>query len=315
MKCIIILLMTFFAFSANGQHRPEIRKEDSWMTANHVNIPGTRLFIIPPAGFEIATSFTGLQKGEAAYIQIYDLVGGDYYTNAATFNSTAFEKEGAIVYDFKEYKIQGFPAKYILMGYDSTLKSISIVFGNTTFSTMITAVYAFNDDKTEQEIQSSLKTIYYKPHHIIDPLAAAAFTLDESKSTFKYSLLSAGMHVYSIGNSSEIKSTNDDPMIIVSTIPREPKMTPKNIVEIYEKKIDQYGFSDKESKNISTENVNGYPAYEMEVYGKLNGAKTLLYYLIVMGPDKTIVMQGVIKSNFEEHLKEMKKLVKTIQLK
>ncbi len=306
--------MTCIALSACGQTKTEKKDIDNVKTEKHINIPGTRLYIVPPTGFTVATSFLGLQKGDNSAFQIYDLVGGNYYTNAATFSKEAFEQKGAKVFDYKVFKVNGFPAKYIFMQGDQNANAISLVFGDTTFSTMIMAIYPSTDDKTGEQIQNAIKTIYYDKNLKIDPFATASFTLDETKSIFKFSKSTSGMFMYSIGGVDK-QSFNDEPFITVTTIPKDPSMNAKSISEMMVSSLEQYGLAEKDLKNISTSNVNGQSAYEVEVYGLMEGENSLIYQLIVTGQDKAIAIQGIVKSDFDNNLREIKNLAKTIKLK
>jgi hypothetical protein len=313
MKNIFLIIVTCFTLSAFGQ--AEIVQDiNSTKTANHINIPGTRVFIIPPPGFQLTTSFFGLQKGETSVFQIYDLVGGNYYTNAASFSEENFRMNGAKIFDFREFKVNGFPAKYVFMETASNEKAISLVFGDSTFSTMIMAVYPSTDYETGEQIENAIKTIYYDKDLKIDPFATAAFRLDESKSIFKFSKSVSGMFLYTI-NGVDNESSQDAPLIYITTIPKDPTMTAKSISDMLIANMKKYGLTEEKLTNISTKKVNGYQAYEVEIYGKMEGESSLIYQLIVLGKDKAITIQGVVKSDFDKNLIEMKRLAKTIKLK
>lgn len=314
MNKIILTLMTCIALSACGQTKIDKIDIENVKTEKHINIPGTRLYIIPPTDFKIATSFLGFQKGDNSAFQVYDLVGGNYYTNAATYSKEAFEKKGVKVFDYKELKVNGFPAKYIFMQGDPNTKTIGLVFGDTTFSTLIMAIYPSEDDKTYEQIQNAIKTIYYDRNLKIDPFATAAFTLDVSKSIFKFSKIASGMFMYSIGGV-EKQSFNDEPFITVTKIPKDTTMNAKSISEMLVASVEKYGLTDKKLKNISTKKINGLVAYEVEVYGKIQGKTSLIYQLIVTKQDKAIAIQGVVKSDFDNNLREIKNLAKTIRIK
>jgi hypothetical protein len=51
------------------------------------------------------------------------------------------------------------------------------------------------------------------------------------------------------------------------------------------------------------------------IAGKINGMKSQIYQLIILGEDKAIAIQGIVKTDFENTLREIKKLAKTITLK
>lgn len=311
---IILTMITCLAFSACVQAKSEKEDIENVKTNEHINIPGTRLYIIPPMGFKTATSFLGLQKGDNSAIQVFDLIGTSYYTNKETFSKKTFEDKGAKIFDYKELNVNGFPAKYIFMLGEPNSKVINIVFGDSTFSTMILAKYPSADDKTGEQILHAIKSIYYDKKLIVDPFATAAFTLDESKSIFKFSKSTSGLFIYSIGGVDKQTFINE-PFITVTTLYKDPTMNAKSISEMAVSKLEQYGLTDKKLKNKSTKNVNGHLAYEVEVYGNMQGKSSLIYLLIVTGQDKAIAVQGIVKSDFENNLREIKNLVKTIKLK
>jgi hypothetical protein len=314
MKFQIILLLTCISLSSWGQTDSGNYDIDNVKTGQHINIPGTRLFIIPPPGFEIASSFTGLQKGDDIIIQVFDLIGGNFYTNAANINRETFESKGAIVFDYKELNVNGFPAKYSIIEGDQNTRSMNLVFGDTTFSVMIMALYHSIDDNAGAQIQKAIGSVYYDKNLETDPLATASFVIDETRSSFKFSQASAGVFMYSIGGIAK-QSFNDEPFITIATLPKDPAANAKTISQMSLSSLEGYGFSDIELKNASTKKVNKQRAYEVEVYGKLQGQNILIYQLIVTDRDKAILIQGIVKSDFDNNLREMKNLARTIRLK
>ena len=311
MKNITLILLISIIFSACGETKQ--KDINNTLTYEHVNISGTRLFIVLPQGFEIATSFIGMQNSNSLF-QIYDVIGGSFYTNAATFSKEEFEKMGATVFEYAEIKVNGFPAKYIHMQGNPDEKAISIVFGDSTFSTTIMAVYVSEDDKTGKAIQKAIQTIYYDKNLRIDPFTTASFTLDESNSIFKFCKSTAGLFLYSIDGMDNAPST-DKPLILVSTLPIDATMTLQSISEMQISSLQRNGLWIEDIQNASIIDINGLSAYETEIYGEMEGEKSMIYLLIVKGKDKAIAVIGVARSDFDNNLKEFKKLAKTIKLK
>ena len=312
----IIFIFLFLSLTACGQTQnaklmDEIKNSK---TSNHINIPGTRVFIIPPTNFKVSTTFIGLQKSDKAIFNIYDLVDGNFYSNAATFNKESFEKQGIRVFEYKELKVNGYPAKYVSLQGEVTTKAYGLVFGDTTFSTMIMAVYPVTDETTGKEILNSLNTIFYDKDTKIDPFATANFTLNDNASIFKFKQYNANLFIYSIGGV-ENKEDKDAPAVIVIQMPKDNSMTVKSIADMMLAKLQQYGLTNAQIKNISTEKINGYDSYQTEVYGQMKENNSLIYYCVVAKDDKTIVFQGIAKNDIENNLSEFKKLVNTIKLK
>lgn len=307
----LIFSLTSYVQAQTGTINQEV---SNTKTAKHIHIPGTRLYIVPPADFYVAKTFLGLQKGASAVINIYDLVGGNYYTNAATFSKEAFEQKGIKVFEFKEIKVNGYPAKYISMQGDLSAKAIALVFGDTTFSTMIMAAYPVNDDLAGKEIMNSLNTIYYDKLKMIDPFATAKFSLDESGSKFKYYQYSSNLYLYTF-DGKDNSGDKEAPLILITQLPMDKTMTVKSISDLMIAKAQQYGLTGPQIKNQRTEKLNGYDAYQAEIYGQMQGKSSLIYICTVAKGDMAIVIQGIARKDVETSLEEFKKLAWTIKLK
>ena len=312
----IFYLFVLLSLTACGQRTTNKINDqiNNTKTSKHINIPGTRLYIIPPPNFKVASTFIGLQKGETSMFNIYDLVGGNINTNAATFNKSEFEKQGAKVFDFREIKVNDFPARYIHMQGDAAAKSYSVVFGDTTFTTMIMTIYPVGDEKTGNEILSSLNTIYYDKSKKIDPFETANFTLDEKVSKFKFFQYNANLYVYTI-DGIENQNDNEAPVILVSQLPKDNTMTASSIGEMMIIKAQQYGLTNLEFKNTTRDRINRYETYQTEVYGQMQGKYSLLFYSVVTKDDKAIVIQGISKKDNQENVEEFKKIAQTVKIK
>lgn len=230
---------------------------------------------------------------------------------AATFSKEAFEQKGARVLDYEEFKVNGFPAKYICMQGGPSAITIGLVFGDSTFSTMIMSTYPADDDKTGEQIQKAIRTIFYDNTLKVDPYVATPFTLDESKSIFKFCKSASGMLTYTIGGAVKQDFYDKEPYIRVLTFPKG-KMNADSISKMM---VKDCGLTDKELKNIAATDVNGIDALEVEVHGNILGDTSVVYQLTLTEQDIAIVIQGTIKSDFDNNLREIKNLAKTIKLK
>lgn len=294
-----------------GKIDPNIRNSK---TNKHVNIPGTRLYMIPPAGFTVSQTPAGLQNSGNAAITVTDLVGGNYYTNAANFNKAGFVQRGIKTYDYQEIKVNGYPAKYVSLQGDANARMYWLVFGDTSFSTMVMGVYPEMDAASGKEILSALNTIYYDKELKIDPFAAAAFSIDDSQSKFKFFQFSTNMYVYTVGGKDN-KNDPNAPFLVLTQMPIEKGMTAKNVGDMMLSKLEGYGLTNTTVQNASSAKINNYDAYEAEVHGQMHGKPSIMYQCVIANGDNVISMQGVAKTDFEENLAAFKGLAHTIKIK
>lgn len=247
-------------------------------------------------------------------MNVYDIVGGNFYSNAAAFNRETFEKQGAKVYEYKEINVNGYPAKYISMQGDVSTQGYALVFGDTTFSTMIMGIFPLSDAETGEEIINSLNTIWYDKKQKIDPFETANFSVKDKVSKFKFFEYNANIYTYTL-NGVDNKPEEDSPMVLISQYPKDNTMTVKSIVASQINAMQKYGLTDPEIKSESNDQINGYDAYEVEITGKMKGKSSLLYYCVVAKKEKAIVIQGIAKKDIENTLTEFKKLAHTVQVK
>jgi hypothetical protein len=283
-------------------------------TAKHINIPGTRLFIIPPAGFTVSKTITGLQKGETSMVNVMDLVGGNFYSNTANFSKAGFEQKGIRVFDYREIKVNGFPAKYMLMQGDPDTKMVSLVFGDTSFSTMIMAIYPPTDEATGKQLIAALNTIHYDKRKKIDPFENAFFSLDDRNSTFKFFQYNTNMYLYTPGGMDNRKNS-EIPFLVVTQLPGEAGVTAKIVADKMSDRMEQYGFSNTETRNVSQEKINGYETYQAEIYGDIKGTRSVFYQCVVVAGDKIVSMQGMAKIDLETNVNAFRELAKTVRIK
>jgi len=225
MKQPILFSLIFLALSAYGQTTKLFPSEiKSKKTNKHVNIPGTKLFIIPPKNFQFMpgehhnskmTSGAFQNNNKEGIIISVSLEGQKQAEiDKGFFELTEkMEAKAKRVFDRGETTVDGYAAKYLFAQIDSASKLIIMVFGDTTVLGSLFANYKADNKQTEDEIIKSILSINYDEKFIIDTLAIdryhntqmdslvkmffgedgefnmlamASFKLDDSNSKFKF---------------------------------------------------------------------------------------------------------------------------------
>ena len=91
-------------------------------TTKHKQVPGTRVSLIPPVGFNNAVAFTGMESKDAS-IHVLDFPGKNYFKTSAGMAKDSFEKRGVTVFEFYEFQFNGFPAKFMHLAGDNHQKT------------------------------------------------------------------------------------------------------------------------------------------------------------------------------------------------
>jgi len=278
-------------------------------TKKHVYVPGTHEWMVVPEGFELSTTFPGLQKGEHIFIQLYDINSG---YNEAPELTKEYEKDGAIIYDHSTLQFDGYPAQYLYLQNQPRMRSCILMFGDSTFSCMIMAGFPSDDESVLPTIRKAMESVYYDKTAKTDPLAYEPFSLDDAESVFKYAKTTDGRLLYSVGGRTRSSRPNE-PVIIFSVINGDYK-APGLAIALKEN-LHKSGFKLEEEKNIVDTTVNGAVAHQSELYGLLNGKQEMIYQLVIIGREKALVVQGFAMNRTEEYLKAFKQLALTAKWK
>lgn len=304
MKLLFIALS--LSLSACGQST-ESKKQNSEKTL----VLGTRIYIEQPENFNPSKDFIGFENGQSL-IQFIDLFGGNYNSNAKNFTKENFEKKGVKVLDFKELKIDNYPAKLAFIEGNPNQKSLQLVFGDNEFSVM---AMAFIPDFEKDKIEKSLLTIEYDKKRTVDPFEIAFFELDDSKSIYKYSKAASNVFIYS-KNGTKKESYTGESFYMVSQVPTDsPNMNPKLLFDNNLNSLKSNGLIVSERKVTERKKLNGFECYEELIIGTLNNEETQIKITSVVNGTRAVLINGLIKDNFESTLQEFDKLTNELKMK
>lgn len=313
MKQTILLILVLVPLNLFGQ-RENQKSYSNVRNHRYVNIPGTRLYIMPPDGFKVAANFLGLQKDENSEIQIMDLGTSDFSCSTPAFKRSVFEVHGDKILEFKECKLNGFSAKYVHKKRNLTTDDYNLLLGDSTFSIMLVGRCLANDTITARQIKDALFSVTYDKTLKIDPIANAVFQFDDTTTKFRFFKSVGNVYLYTIGGIFHPTDT-DSPIVRVNPMLNNKRMTAPQIADLVLWGFEKQGLVDKRIKNQSTVSVNGYTTLEEEVYGKIQNKNRLIYLLIVLGENNVVAFQGLAQSDFENNITEFKKMSHTIRLK
>lgn len=316
--CLLILVFSFAAFCAFSQE-PSLKSSIvTSQTPAHQNASGSRIHLVPPAGFEQMASFSGFQKAGTGAIIVLELGGdNDYKKNAATFTKEAFAAKGMTVLQSQDLTVNELNGKAVVAvkGDDGT-KSIILLFGDSTFMAMITAVYPAGQKETEAAIVKSLESVWLNKDQKVDAFAEAKFTVKENTSRFKYIKSVGKMHVYTIDGVDPAQVTNT-PMMILSQVPATGinatnlKAYTRGMMDSFRKK-NGTDFVTNKSEGLT---INGVTAWEIEETGKNDGKDVFVYNCVILGDGFTVGVSGVAKKDVAATVKDFETFARSIKLK
>lgn len=268
-----MLLLTFSSYALSQE--------------NYTKVPRTRVSMIIPDGYSIMTNNTGLQKDVNQAIMIMDLVGGNYYTNAKDFQKSTFEQQGLAVYEFEDTKVSGYPAKFMISGTDDwRLNALTMVFGDSTFSTMITSVHYANDNRLQNSLKDALLSVRYDKEVTIDPFEGIRFSVDTVSTRFKFSLFSSNMYVFTPGGDNE---PEDKSMVMLTPTLFDKSMSIEQLSQMAMNGLIKHGMYGFITNSETKYDIEGTTAL-LKTGDCYAGVEHLYYHQLILARDDIALM-------------------------
>jgi hypothetical protein len=307
---IFVLLFFGFHFSI-GQ--PSAKLLFTPKTSNELaNVPGTRVKLKLGDGFKISRSFNGVQKGNAV-VEFFDVPGANYSTMLSDMTPEKLTAQGFLFVGKENIRINGVDATLIFLHRGEVEKTISLIFGNTSFTVIAVASFPRANEVIEQQIIDMLMSISYGDDKTIDALAHAAFKLDDKRSDFHYKKYAANTFYYTEGESPVIRES--DSYLAVTQMVWDYSTSPAMIAELMLREMSRHGVASTVVKKRSTRNVNGYRAFESEIQAKRNGLPCTIYQMVLVHNDKAVVIHGINNGKTKKATDSFRKLARTVQLR
>ena len=313
MKPSLLILLVGFSLQLSAQQIFPTKLKNV-KTKKHIRIASTRFSIVPPAGFHNVPGFIGMEKNDSVLIQFIDQQGGDYTRNVNSLMQMLINTTD-VIEDSGDAEVGSFKAKFLIL-YAKPLNNqrrYFLLFGDTSFIATVYAECQLSDSLLNLDIIHAMQSVYFDKELKFDPFEVATFTIDDSKSTFKYSDFTAGTFIYTLEGKKI--GTIDQTSSYVNIGMRFWKDTSATMADMGEINNYKVKYNVYKVKSLSTQPINGYPAEEMVMYGIRDRKQILIYLLLMVHGQTAILLLGDIRSDHENQLTDIRKLAATIKFK
>ncbi len=288
----------------------KIKKE-----GKHQQLPGTKIFIVGPENYELIGSLIRFQKDDSTFIQAVETPVN--FTEQKAKGIQAFEEAKGLSSSYqKEFKLGDYDA-FLIYGPDNKrpgCDQILLLFGDKEFGAMIVGEIPRNNEKTRQEVLAALLTAYVDKSATADYSALQNFTVDVSKSEFRFFRNASQTFLYTIDGKGDFNIPFQDEIMIMTLPPMDNfdarKAYAQSMIQRY--KNDGISIPDFEEKEIK---INSESAYEITFTGEFQG-KSVKVYQVVTGDNKaTILFCGLAYTRQEELFEQFKDVAQTLRTK
>lgn len=281
----------------------------------HTNVPGTRVFIIPPGGFTASTgSMKGFIKDETTtFLSVTEFKGHSFASEIQKNSAEKMRQQGMSVFVEKETMVGSYKGRLMRIGDGNTSTVWQLVFGDDSFAVMVMGIYPSHDEISGKQIAEAIETVVYDKDMMIDEMAGMNYTIKPNESRYKYLKMQAGMAFYSLDGNADLKNV-DNTFLVLSQVPRE-NGTAQSFAETSLESVLRNGFSNPVIKSKGFLTINNNSAYEMEVECMLKGKPVAVYIVAVIKDRTAVMLQGLAKKNIAETIAGFKGFADAIVLK
>lgn len=312
MKKALFILIFLSSYFVSGQTMIK-----SQLSPEHKEIRGSKINIIPPKGFTIASNFLGFQDAKTNSSIIVLEVPASFDKTSGSLTVENLLKQGVKALNIETIIFNGLKAKFIKSeqtAYGIDFIKYSLVFGTESETMMINGIFPKENIQLEQEITKAIMSSVYNPEKVISALDTVDFQISVEGTDFVFAKSMSNMLIYSRDGKMPTE-LNDKASIVIAKSISKLEISDKKEFSINKIK----GLTMQISKILQVEpiSINGLSGYEILADGvnRKTGAKEQAYQVLLFNHLDYYVLYGSSSDNYDANSKIFKRIAASFKLK
>lgn len=310
-KTILTFFLLFVSLTVWGQ-----RKIDNTLSAGHQAVKGSKVSLIPPAGFTVAQNFLGFQEEESgSSIMVLDI--------PAPFGETAFaittenlKTQGIEAKEIENLSINGFPALFVTgiqNAYGTSFTKYILLLGTEQETIVLNGLSPANLQVGE-EVKKSLLSVFYEANKALDPFQSVDFSIDVTETKLRFAKSMSNSLIFTVDGKIPTASTDKTSLIIGKSF--SPAATDDNIA-FATSRIRQTPFIIQEIAYAEEIRVDGLTGVEIlaKATSMTSGVAEQIYQVILFTDELYYILFGTTNDLTTGSVEEIKKAVLTFRRK
>ena len=307
---VIILLMVYF--SLTGQIKISNR-----LTSEHVNIPGTKISLIPPSGFVKATNFLGLQDDRSGSSIMIIEIPGPFLEATKGFTKEGLLSQGVVLKDVQNFTINDLPAILITgqqNAHGNSYTKYIFSFGTGNETVMINGTFPQKSVNMGVEIRKSILSAYFDANKKIDPFETVDFKIKPEKANLKFAKSVMNSLVFNRDGNMPSQAVDKTSFIVAKAF-SNVTIVDKSQFSINRLKQTPYVVEKIETTEEIT--IGGLSGYELIAMckDKSTNMPVKIFQVILFRDQLYYILFGSTSENYETNIGELKQVAMTFQLK
>lgn len=305
MNRFALLACISLALPSAGGDLPE-----NTLTPQHQSIVGTKVSIIPPAGFEHSPNFLGMQQVESGSSIVIAEIPVPYATAAREMDGKLLLSKGVEVETVDSIQLNGSSAILatgMQMSRIGMFGKVILLFGNDSQSVIVTGAYPQELESLGEQIKRSILTSVFEPRKVVDPFESMDYRIDPSETKLKFAKSFMNSLIYTIDGLVPTASPDKTSLTVTKSFSpvdvEDRKLFAINRVKQITKKV-------KPIRSIEPVTIDGIEGFEVLTSARspITGEEEVVYQVILFSDGFYYIFLGTTNQH-ESGLEEIKKVV------
>lgn len=306
---IFLFIYTSLVFSQDTLNTSSI--------STHKEVRGSKIKMIPPDGFLVASNFKGFQDAASnASIMILD-TPRSYSETCQGLSVESLAKQNVKVISIQEIIFNKKPATFIEA--EQTVEELLLtkyifVLGTDKESILINGLAPQNNFVLKNAIKKAILSSIYDADKILVPLDAVDFEINTKDSGFSLAKISPNMLIYSRDGKLPTESNDKTSIVVAKTF---SKLEIKDKKSFALNKIKTLPLQISAVTSIVPIAIGGLKGYELLAKGinRKTGKHEQAYQVLLFNEEGYYIIYGSAEDLFNSHLALFRKIALTFKLK
>lgn len=286
-------------------------------TGKAVNVPGTRVSMVPPPGFILSGNFAGFQDEASGSSIMVITMPTDFKTMAASMDKTELTNRGILVEQIDSLTISELPALFVTgtqKAYGLDYTKYMLLLGNEDETVIINAASPVDKKSVAKTIKDAMHATTYAPDLQIDPLEHVDFTLNTQDTPFQFSKSVANSLIYTTDGHLPPQSEDKSTLIVAKSffelsVEHRKEFAHKRLNDL-PIKIDRITSTD----SLVLDDLQGFEVLA-EGHDEQTGLNENILLTIIFGEDFYYLFVGTAHKGFEGNLISARQVVASFRRK
>ena len=287
------------------------------LTLAHQEIRGSKISMIPPKDFDVATNFLGFQQKETnSSVMVMD-IPGPYSKVSGSLTKENLLKQGVTVESIANITVNGLPGVLVTAeqtAYEVVFRKYSLAFGTENETILISGSVPKGNAALEQSVKNALLTTFYEKDKILTPLDAVDFEISIDGTDFVFAKSMSNMLIYNRDGKVPSETADKAALVVAKAI---SKMIIDNKKEFATNRIKMLPVQITKITATNAITINGLQGYETFAEGvdRKTGIPEQCYQVMLFVDQSYYILFGSSEGNFEQNLRVFKKLIHSFKVK